>query len=94
MSNRAIDIRGIDKVLLLKEMWNNVPPARYFTIYQKSAPAFDEAGAGAAVKGYIDYYEGRCIKTDLSGDTVDPFLYDRDAGYGTLGFIVEKLRGQ
>jgi hypothetical protein len=39
----------------------------------------------AVAKGYglsFDYYFGRPLKVDLSGDEFDPWLYDRDAGTG------------
>ena len=31
---------------------------------------------------YFDYLNGRVMKVDLSGDELDPFLYDRDNGTG------------
>lgn len=37
----------------------------------------DEAG-----DGYFDYLKGRVLKVDLSGDELDPRLYDRDNGPG------------
>ena len=42
-------------------------------------------------KKYIDYFCGRCIKTDISGDSVNPRLYDRDAGDGEFARIVKSL---
>jgi len=44
------------------------------------------------VTRYIDYFNGRPIKTDLSKDTVDTWLYNRDAGKGKFEAIVEMLR--
>jgi len=32
--------------------------------------------------GYFDYLKGRVMKIDLSGDELDPRLYDRDNGQG------------
>lgn len=37
----------------------------------------------------FDYIKGRVIKVNLSGDTLDPFLYDRDNGRGAAGWAVE-----
>ena len=31
---------------------------------------------------FFDYIGGRVIKTDISGDSIDPSLYDRDNGEG------------
>ena len=45
-----------------------------------------EADAEIAIaenpKMYFDYLYGRVMKVDLSKDTFDPFLYDRDNGQG------------
>jgi hypothetical protein len=56
------------------------------------APTFDEQLAKEAVKDYIDYFNGRCIKTDLSNDSIDPWAYDRDAGAGTFQRVVSGLK--
>ena len=57
-----------------------------------AGPAFDRELAKEAVKKYIDYFCGRCIKSDLSNASVDPWLYNRDAGAGALERIVQKLK--
>jgi hypothetical protein len=44
------------------------------------------------VQDYIDYFQGRVIKTDLRGDAIDPRLYDRDNGAGAAERAVAKLR--
>ena len=42
---------------------------------------------------YFDYLYGRPLKTDISGDEVQPWGYDRDnGGEGTLARIVDKIR--
>jgi len=55
---------------------------------------FDKAAAEKAVTGYIDYFCGKAIKTDLSEDKVDPYLYDRDAGAGAFARAVASVRSQ
>ena len=55
------------------------------------SPEFDESAAELSVKKYIDYFQGRCIKADISGDYVDPGLYDRDAGSGAFQKIINEL---
>lgn len=32
--------------------------------------------------GYFDYLKGRVMKVSISGDSLDPRLYDRDNGQG------------
>jgi hypothetical protein len=44
------------------------------------------------VQDYIDYFQGRVIKTDLRGDAIDPRLYDRDNGAGAAERAVATLR--
>jgi len=88
-----LNIKGIDKVQLLKRMWENMQPASFFRLNVMSPPPWDQKHAAEAVaNGYIDYFQGRSIKTDLSKDTIDCRSYDIDAGYGTLESIVSELR--
>jgi len=88
----SVSIKDVDKVKLLKALWEGAKPAVFFTNHWISSPEFDESVAINAVKSYIDYYSGRCIKTDLSGDTADPYLYDRDWGAGAFQKIADSLR--
>lgn len=90
----SVDISGIDKVSLLHALWKNSKPAIFFSMNNATPPPFDNEKAMTAVQKYINYYDGRCIKCDLSGDTVDPRLYDRDFGSGAVQRIVDQLRQQ
>ncbi len=87
----TVDIKGINKVKLLKALWSNMKPAAFFYMSGIPSPSFDDTDAGSAVKKYIDYFCGRNIKCDLSGNTVDPSGYDRDAGNGAFQKIVNSL---
>lgn len=40
----------------------------------------------------FDYVHGRVLKVDISGDTVNPWGYDRDLGEGAVARVVERLR--
>lgn len=37
---------------------------------------------------HFDYLKGRVMKVDLSGDSFDPRLYDRDVGEGAAARLV------
>jgi len=87
-----VDISGLDKVVLLKALWQEQKPAAFFTITRFQAPGFNDEEAAEAVKKYIDYFRGRAIKSDLSGDSVNPFGYDRDAGSGSFAKIVANIK--
>jgi hypothetical protein len=41
---------------------------------------------------HIKYFKGKPLKVDLSGDKVNPWGYDRDAGAGTFERVVQKMR--
>ena len=97
MSN--IDIKDLNKVELLQALWERqiVPPGS-MGIFQGAKTKWTESDSERALeqieKGYIDYFKGRVIKTDLSGDTVNPRSYDRDAGEGAFQSVVNKLCNQ
>ena len=40
---------------------------------------------------YFDYVKGRIMKVDLSGDELDPGLYDRDNGEGAAERAISTL---
>ena len=88
----SINIRELDRIELLKRMWTKTGSASFFMHNRLPSPAFPESGAEEAVSGYIDYFGGKPIKTDLSKDSIDPWLYNRDAGQGALEEIVEVMR--
>jgi hypothetical protein len=45
-------------------------------------------------KGYIDRYNGQVFKSDISGDTFDTGLYDRDNGTGAAERIVNFIKSE
>jgi hypothetical protein len=45
-------------------------------------------------KGYIDRFNGRVFKSDISGKTFDTGLYNRDNGNGAAERIVKFIRDQ
>ena len=94
MNSNNISIKGIDKVQLLKKLWQGQIPADYFAMRGIRGPVFNEETAKEAVKKHIDYFCGRAIKTNLSGDEIDPYLYDRDAGQGKFAQIVDAMRNE
>lgn len=76
-----LNIQGVDKFELLKQLWLQRQPAVFFRVNQRTPPEWDDEKAREALaRGYIDYFQGRCIKTDLSKDTVDPSRYDQENG--------------
>ena len=88
----SVNISGLSKVKLLERLWARMKPAAYFAFNPSPAPSFNKEEATKAVEGHIDYFCGRCIKSDLSGNTAYTSLYNRDAGIGTFEKVVERMR--
>lgn len=77
-----VNIQGLDRVKLLKVLWEQQPPALFYSLAPDCPiPKWDEAEARDALKyGYIDYFCGRCIKTDITKDIVDTKEYNASRG--------------
>lgn len=89
----SVNITGVDKVALLHALWKNQKTACFFNSFNAVyAPSFNVEAAQEAVKTYIDYFCGRAIKCDLSGDTVSPDLYDRDVSNGKFAAVVQDMK--
>jgi len=92
MSER-IDITGINKVELLKELWLNATVDSYFMYEKRTEPEFNEAEAAKAITSYIDCFQDRCIKLNISGDyIINAWRYDDEFGEGKVKEIVDNLR--
>lgn len=88
-----VDIRGIEKSVLLKALWEKSKPASFFTLSRMNPPPMDQNEFNTALeRGKADYLSGRVIKMDFSGDSVEPSGYDRDNGKGSVQRIVDSLR--
>lgn len=85
-----LNIKGLDKAKVLQALFNN---SKYqgFNAWMEDDKAFKESKNMSEEKArtYIsqgstrfDYLEGRVMKVDISGDTLDTWGYDRDNGEG------------
>lgn len=93
-SSEEIDISGLDKAVLLLELWKNQRTASFFEASgtpSPSPPTYEQAQK-AANGGVIDYFQGRAIKMNLQVNSIDPRLYERYAGTGSFLRIVQSLR--
>lgn len=90
-----VDIKGISKAKLLAALYNNSrSQGMGFMQYEPKDMTEQEAEALLAIRSYFDYLKGRVMKVELSGDTLDPWGYDRDNGEGAVAHIVNELRTQ
>lgn len=70
-----INVAGIPKASLLQALYNNCPAAAL-----TGKMTFEQAESMVSRTLDFDYIGVCCIKTDLSGDVIDTWLYDRDNG--------------
>ena len=88
-----IDISNISKGKVLAALYNN-SKVQGFGAFHFDPKEMTESEANTLLKDctYFDYLKGRVMKIDLSGDSFDPYLYDRDNGNGKAERIVSSLR--
>jgi len=63
-----------------------------FLHYDPKPMSVDEARELLKRQTYFDYLKGRVMKVDLSGDTLETWLYDRDNGQGAAAEVINSLR--
>lgn len=86
----TVNIEGVDKLQLLRYLWKMQPSESMFNC--DVPEVFDAVGSVEALRGYIDDYNGRSIKSDLSGNTAVSSHYDESAGSGIFARAVELAR--
>jgi hypothetical protein len=99
-----INIEGLSKAEVLKELFNNSKiqgfNAQMVTMglipYPKNLTTFEaqEILDNMEEEIYFDYLNGKVMKVDLTSDEgFDPWGYDRDNGEGSAERIIQELRG-
>jgi hypothetical protein len=73
-----VDIRGIDKAVLLKELWINSGQLRPAVgLNSRIRAVFDPVFARTiASSGYVEHFLGYMIMCDISGDWIDASKWD------------------
>jgi len=78
-----IDLTKHDKGEVLAALYNNSKAQGLGILQADSTPMTKEAAWDLLDQStYFDYLYGRVMKVDLSGDELNPALYDRDLGAG------------
>ena len=80
-----VDIRGIDKHVLLEALWSRAVPV---VAGVKYVPPSDKTN------WRFEYHRGRSIKSDISGDYAIPWGYDRACGKDALQKVVHDIRSR
>jgi hypothetical protein len=78
-----IDIKGKNKAKVLAALYNNAKVQGLGILHFDPIPMTEEEAQEILKEHtYFDYLKGRVMKVDLSEDSFDPWLYDRDNGQG------------
>lgn len=89
-----IDISGLDRAAVLAALFNGARAQGLgFLAHQEGDMTVEQAQAILDTgTTYFDYLQGRVMKVDLSGDSFDPWGYDRDNGEGAAFSVIRSLR--
>lgn len=78
-----VDIQGKDKAEVLCALYNHSKPLGMGLLeFDPSPMTISEARQLLRSETNFDYLKGRVMKVNLSGDTFNAWLYDRDNGVG------------
>ncbi len=89
-----VSIQGLAKEDVVAALYNGArAQGMGFMAYDPTPMGRKEAAQVLAQSNkYFDYLKGRVMKVDLSGDSFDPWGYDRDNGQGAAKRIIDELR--
>lgn len=93
-----ISIKGLDKAKVLAALHNGtrclgmgfLHNIGTCSVEQAERDINDRKPLGKCALCF-DYYHGRPLKCDISGDSFDPWLYDRDAGDGAARRAIDSI---
>lgn len=79
-----IDISAMNKAEVLAKLYNSSRAQGISFLQAREGVMSIEEAQKLLDSGetYFDYLHGKVMKVDLSGDQIDPWLYDRDNGKG------------
>lgn len=97
--NNMVSIEGLDKAEVLLALYNAshiqgmgfLAAVDHYGI-EDARKDIEDMNTTFNGRLYFDYLHGRVIKTDISGDEFDPYLFDRDNGEGSAEKAIETLR--
>lgn len=93
MTEGNISIAGLDKAKVLIALYEHARVQGLGFLQAKKEPMMEaEATALLESDDYFDYVHGRVMKVRISGDELNPRLYDRDNGFGAAEDAIQTLR--
>jgi len=88
-----INIKSLNKGKVLAALYNNSKPQGLGFLDHDPTPMTQSEAEDLLEKiTYFDYLQGRVMKIDLSGDELNPRLYDRDNGTGAAQKAIDTIR--
>ena len=89
-----VDISGLDKAEVLLTLYNHshVQGLGFLQAIDNYTIETARKDYELSPDKYFDYHYGRVLKVDLSGDSFDSWLYDRDCGEGAAQKAIDELR--
>lgn len=89
-----IKLQWLDKAVVLAALYNaSKPQGMGFFQYDLTPMSVKEARNLLKRCTNFDYLKGRVMKINLSGDTLDTWLYDRDNGDGAAKEAIDSALG-
>ena len=89
-----INISQADKAEVLAALYNRSRPQGLGYMHFNPEPmTADEARELLSEDTRFDYLHGRVMKVDLSGEKLNPRLYDRDNGTGAAAAALANVAG-
>ena len=89
-----INISGLEKSEVFRVLYGRARTQGMGFLHYTSEPMTTKEAKEAVSNPdqmYFDYYRGRVMKVDLSGEEFSPRLYDRDNGDGAAKSAVDSL---
>jgi hypothetical protein len=89
-----IDISDLDRAAVLAALFNGARAQGLGFVHHQEGNMTVEQAQAILDTGTtdFDYLQGRVLKVDLSGDSFDPWGYDRDNGEGAAHSVIRSLR--
>lgn len=88
----TISLKGLNKGKVLAALYNASHPQGMGILHFDPAPmTTEEAESLLKRQTDFDYLKGRVMKVDLTGEELDPWLYDRDNGQGAAKRVIDSL---
>lgn len=78
-----LNIKGLNKAEVFKALYDKAEVQGMGFLHAVAGDmSIKEAEETVKNQTYFDYHHGRVMKVDISGDTLETWLYDRDNGNG------------